>query len=65
MEAILKNQTKNGLFQPFLDPSMREARGIPKNQWLSLANAKENSEKLNLSTLLVGIAGIEPAASSM
>src|SRR3989344_8714245 len=33
----------------------REARGIPKNQWLSLANAKENSEKLSLSTLLVGL----------
>ena len=31
----------------------REARGIPKNQWLSLANAKENSEKLSLSTVLV------------
>jgi hypothetical protein len=31
----------------------REARGVPRNQWFSLATAKENSEKLDLSTLLV------------
>jgi len=33
----------------------REARGVPRNQWLSLAVAKESSEKLSLSTLLVGL----------
>jgi len=33
----------------------REARGIPKNQWLSLANAKENLNNSDLSTLLVGL----------
>jgi hypothetical protein len=31
----------------------REARGVPRNQWLSLATAKENPEKLDASTLLV------------
>ena len=43
------------IFGSNLTLKSREARGIPKNQWLSLANAKENSEKLSLSTLLVSL----------
>ena len=31
----------------------REARGVPRNQWFSLATAKENLGNLELSTLLV------------
>src|SRR3989338_11224436 len=36
------------IFGSNLTLQSREARGIPKNQWLSLATAKENSEKLSL-----------------
>ncbi len=43
----------------------REARGVPRNQWFSLAHAKENLGKIEPSILCVRDAGIEPATSSM
>jgi site-specific DNA recombinase len=53
------------IFGSNLTLQSREARGIPKNQWLSLAQAKENSEKSSLSTLLVRARGIEPRTYSV
>ena len=41
------------IFGSNLTLQSREARGVPKNPWLSLAVAKENSEKLDSSILLV------------
>ena len=52
------------IFGSNLTLQSREARGISKNQWLSLATAKENSGKIELSTLLVGGTGLEPVTSS-
>ena len=50
------------IFGSNLTLQSREARGVPKNQWLSLAVAKENLEKLDSSILLVRAEGIEPSA---
>ena len=50
------------IFGSNLTLQSREARGVPKNPWLSLATAKENSEKVELSTLLVRAEGLEPPA---
>jgi len=33
----------------------REARGIPQNQWFSLATAKENLSEFNLIPTLAGL----------
>src|SRR3989338_6322254 len=51
------------IFGSNLTLKTREARGIPKNQWLSLAVAKENLNNSDLSTLLVRPGGIEPPLS--
>ena len=48
------------IFGSNLTLKSREARGVPRNQWLSLATAKENSEKLDINTLLVAPPGFEP-----
>ena len=48
------------IFGSNLTLQSREARGVPRNQWFSLATAKENSEKLDVSTLLVRDEGFEP-----
>ena len=48
------------IFGSNLTLKSREARGIPKNQWLSLATAKENLNNSDLNSLLVGGEGLEP-----
>src|SRR3989344_4520703 len=53
------------IFGSNLTLKSREARGVAQNQWASLANAKENSEKLSPSTVLVGDTGLEPATLAM
>jgi hypothetical protein len=52
-----KSLSKKSLVPSFSNLTLksREARGIPKNQWFSLANAKENLNNSDLSTLLVGL----------
>src|SRR3989344_1103053 len=55
-----KKSSLQKIFGSNLTLQAREARGIPRNQWFSLATAKENSGKSDPSTLLVRAEGIEP-----
>ena len=53
------------IFGSNLTLQSREARGVPKNQWLSLEQAKGNLNNSDLSTVLVRARGIEPRAYSV
>ena len=69
--SMLDETAKNGdlpskklslqkIFGSNLTLHSREARGVPKNQWLSLATAKENLGKIELLTLWCAVKGFEP-----
>ena len=48
-----KKSSLQKIFGSNLTLQAREARGVPRNQWFSLAHAKENLNNSDLNSLLV------------
>ena len=60
-----KKLTLQKVFGSNLPLHAREARGVPQNQWFSLAAAKENHSESNLVSCLVPGVGLEPTNLSV
>ncbi|MEY4747519.1 MAG: hypothetical protein RLZZ416_568 [Candidatus Parcubacteria bacterium] len=59
-DLLSKKASLQKIFGSNLPLHAREARGVPQNQWSSLAAAKENHSESNLVSTLVGRVGLEP-----